>query len=92
MKNDGYVKIDDVMPYLLKILAYWGGEDVYKALEKMPIESNLRLIGERYIKKSNVMRFLREDLAYWGANDVSNVLKRMPTLNGLGIKLLGKWL
>lgn len=92
MKNDGYVKIDDVMPYLLKTLAYWSSEDVYKTLERMPIESNLRLIGERYIKKSNVMRFLREDLAYWGANDVSNVLKRMPTLNGLGIKLLGKWL
>lgn len=92
MKNDGYVKVEDVMPYLLRTLAYWGGEDVYRALERMPVESNLKLFKEKYIKKSNIMYFLNKYLAYWGANDVSNMLNRMPTINGLGIKLLGKWL
>ena len=94
MKNDGFVNISDVMPYLLKTLAYWSGEDVYKALEKMPIvnaNSHIKL-RDRYIKKSSIIYYLRKNLAYWGRNDVSCLLERMPTISGLSVKLLKKWL
>lgn len=90
MKNDGYVKVNDVMPYLLNNLAYWGREDVYTALEKMPIESaNSKMqLKKRYIKKSNIMYFLVKYLVYWGADDVSQMLNRMPTISGLMVKFV----
>lgn len=36
MKNDGYVKRCDIMPYLLNNLAYWGEDDVSSLLNRMP--------------------------------------------------------
>lgn len=88
MKNDGFVRKDDVMPFLLHYLAYWGGEDVYRALEKMPILSSKEISSRKeYVKKSSIMCYLLHYLAYWGEYDVRRALNSMPTINGLAIKL-----
>ena len=88
MKNDGFVRKEDVMPFLLWYLAYWGEDDVYRALEKMPILSSKEISSRKeYLKKSSIMSYLLDYLAYWGEDDVRRALNSMPTINGLAIKL-----
>ena len=82
MKNDGFVKHKDIMPYLFENLAYWGDEEICFVLEKMPVSIKGK-ITEKYIRKSDVIYFLRKYIYYWGSEEVEQLINRMPTINGI---------